>query len=263
MATLPACCIPNKFKPVTHCIFDLDGTILETETIYSKAINSILQEYDQELTKEYHTTITGLVEKDLSIKMVKDFDLPITPDEFVTVFRERSDSFLQEAEFMPGAVDLLQHLHAHRIPLAIGTSSGQYAVDLKFSNKKEIFDLFSHVVCGGSDPEVLEGKPAPDIFIVAARRFPDRPSPSKCLVFEDAVNGVKAALAAKMQVVMIPAPEVPYDCWKLATLRLDSLKCMVPELFGLPAFNAPLPEENAVNENDGMDASEEAVTNET
>ena len=63
---------------------------------------------------------------------------------------------------------------------------------------REIFDLFDATVCGGSDPEVKAGKPAPDVFLVAARRL--SVDPAHCLVLEDAPNGAEAAAAAGMQV---------------------------------------------------------------
>lgn len=131
---------------------------------------------------------------------------------------------------------MVRHLHDHNIPIAVATSSSQNSYDQKTKPHKEVFDLFHHIVCGGSDTEVKAGKPAPDIFLLCASRFDDNPAPEKCLVFEDSVNGVKAAVAASMQVIMIPEKSVPYESWKIATLRLDSFDYMIPQLFGLPPF---------------------------
>lgn len=88
----------------------------------------------------------------------------------------------------------------------------------------------------GSDPEVKHVKPQPDIFLVAAKRFKAKPNPSKCLVFEDSTNGVKAARAAGMQVVMVPDDIVPIEKRTDATVGLKSLDQFQPKLFGLPKF---------------------------
>jgi len=83
-----------------------------------------------------------------------------------------------------GAEKLLQHLKKNNIPIALATSSSQESSDLKTQKWKYLFDLFNHKVYGGSDPEVVQGKPHPDIFLIAAKRFPDNPDPLKvCCVF--------------------------------------------------------------------------------
>lgn len=120
--------------------------------------------------------------------------------------------------------------------MCIATSSSEDMVQLKITNHCELFNMFNHRVCGSSDPAVKRGKPAPDIFLVAASRFPDKPSPDNCLVFEDAPNGVAAAVSAGMQVVMVPDSRISKDLCKCATCCINSLRDFQPELFGLPSF---------------------------
>lgn len=104
---------------------------------------------------------------------------------------------------------------------------------MKVSNFPELFKLIHHIVTSG---DVLNGKPAPDIFLLAAKKFPDRPKPESCLVFEEAPNGVKGARAGNMQCVMTPDKRLPMEGRDEATLVLRSLEEFQPELFGLPPF---------------------------
>lgn len=105
---------------------------------------------------------------------------------------------------------------------------------------RELFELFNPVIC--TEPTELRlTKPAPDIFLACAQRFHRPPiSTSQCLVFEDAENGIRAALAAEMKVVFVPSlpihaynPEVV----KQSTVILDSLLRFEPTAFGLPPFD--------------------------
>ena len=80
--------------------------------------------------------------------------------------------------------------------MAVGTSSARNVMEIKITNHSKLFSMFDAVVCGD---EVEHGKPNPDIFLSAARKI-NATDPEKCLVFEDALNGVHAALAAKMKV---------------------------------------------------------------
>ena len=160
-----------------------------------------------------------------------------------------------------GAERILRHFTKNNVPIALATSSTESSYELKTRNSKDVFALFHHRVLGGSDPEVKNGKPSPDIFLVAAKRFTDNPEPAsvrwgrirghshflrplqlkfafvfQCLVFEDAPNGVQAAVNAGMQVVMVPDERLPKSFTGKATMVIDSLLDFEPEKFGLPPF---------------------------
>lgn len=142
---------------------------------------------------------------------------------------------------MPGAERLIKHLVDNHIPIAIATGASKAGFERKTGHLGEIMmKPFKHHVFAGSDPEVKNGKPAPDVFLVAASRFNPKPKEmSNVLVFEDSVNGVKAALAAKAQAVFVPDPQFCIDSSKVdvkPTLTINSLLEFKPELFSLPTF---------------------------
>lgn len=229
----------ENFNKVTHCLFDMDGLLLNTEHLYTKIIQQTIEEFGSSgrYTGDIKATHMGVQSNELATSNIQLFKLNVTPEEYLKKHYELAEEVMPTADLMPGVERLLRHLHKHNIPIALATSSSKDLYDLKTIKHTELFDLFGHKVYGSSDPEVVQGKPSPDIFIVAARRFKDQPDPSQCLVFEDAPNGVRAANAAKCQCVLVPEDYVTADMRKEATLVIDSLEDFQPELFGLPPFD--------------------------
>ncbi|XP_054714419.1 pseudouridine-5'-phosphatase-like [Uloborus diversus] len=226
-----ACC-----RPVTHVIFDMDGLIFDTEKVYTQMTQAVAGRYGKTFTWDMKVKAMGKVAMESAKIMVEEMDLPLTPEEYESAISELSEEYFLHTEVLPGVEKLVYHLHEHKVPIAIATSSKQHTYEIKTKNHQELISKFHHVVCGSTDPEVVNGKPAPDIFLVCANRFPDNPLPEKVLVFEDAPNGVEAAAAAGMQVVMVPDPRMDSKLRENATLVLTSLENFQPELFGLPPY---------------------------
>ncbi|KRF98274.1 uncharacterized protein Dwil_GK23925, isoform B [Drosophila willistoni] len=224
-------------RNVTHCIFDMDGLLLDTERLYTEATQMILDPYGKQYTFAVKEQIMGLQTRPLAEFLVKEYDLPITWEEYAAKQKENAQMLMRNAGLMPGAERLLRHLHAHKVPFCLATSSSADMFELKTTLHRELFDLFNHRVCGSSDAEVKNGKPAPDIFLVAAQRFKDIPKPESCLVFEDSPNGVTAGISAGMQVVMVPDERLSKERCDHATQVLASLEDFKPEQFGLPPFS--------------------------
>ena len=131
---------------------------------------------------------------------------------------------------------MIKHLHANNIPMAVATSSKRREYDLKVTKHQELFKLMSHIVCS-DDPLVEKGKPAPDIYLAAAKQFPSPPkSSSNVLVFEDAVSGVQAAKAAGMVCVMVPDERMDPAKTKLADKVIKSLTELNLTEYGLPSM---------------------------
>lgn len=78
-----------------------------------------------------------------------------------------------------GVERLIRHLHDNDVPIGLATSSSKDSYMMKVGNKDHLFSLLKYKTWGSSDPEVKRGKPFPDIFLVAAAKFPDKPRPEK------------------------------------------------------------------------------------
>lgn len=173
----------------------------------------------------------GRTLKETAIAMVTDYDLPLTPDQYVEEIVPMYRQGWAKARALPGANRLIKHLQKCRVPFALASNSLRDYIDAKICHQQGWKECFSVIV--GSD-DVQSGKPSPDIFIEAARRM--RIDATRCLVIEDSLVGVQAAKAAKMKVVAVPSYNEA-DCSSMADSVLHSLLEFQPELWGLPPFD--------------------------
>lgn len=196
----------------------MDGLLINTEDMYTKASNSVLAEYNKgPLPWSVKIKLQGLPGTQAATKLLEWAQIDLTPEELFDRTSKYQEKLWPETQFLPGALELLEHLEKNKIPFALATSSLHEKYLLKTSRLRHGFDLFRHHVVTGDDKRVApgRGKPAPDIWYVALeslnaeRREQNLPEikSEEALVFEDGIPGVKGAYAAGCPVVWVPHTE--------------------------------------------------------
>jgi len=225
-----------RFPAITAVIFDMDGLLLDTEPIYTAATQEVVGQFGKTFDWSIKGRMIGRPAQESARILVDALDLPISPDEYLEQRESIMRGLFAAAPSKPGARALVEHLARHGVPRAVATSSTREHFEVKTSRHADWFSLFDRVVTA-DDPEVERGKPAPDIFLAAARHL--QTPPERCLVFEDAPSGLEAGHAAGMAVVTVPDPAMDREAFSAADQVLDSLEDFDPELWGLPGFDGP------------------------
>jgi len=217
-------------RAVRACIFDLDGLLIDTESLYTAVTNSIVGRYGRRVDPALKARMMGQKKLDSARILVEALELPIAPEDYL---RERAPLLMArfpECAALPGAERLVRRLHEARVPLALATGSDEREFAAKTQCHAAWMECFAIRVLG-DDPAVHRGKPAPDIFLEAARRL--GVDPVDCLAFEDAPNGAAAARAAGMPVIVVPGDHAPRDAYPEADEVLTTLDDFDPTRWGL------------------------------
>jgi pseudouridine-5'-monophosphatase len=183
----------------THVIFDLDGTLLDTESLYSVAAQRVCGRYGATYSLELKRRIMGGDTLWSAQVVTSTLGLPLTPEAYVEAREAELRRLLPATQPMPGAVPLIEALRARAIPVAIATSGHRAITTLKLAHQPFLAGVTA-VVCG-DDPRLAHAKPAPDIFLLAAREL--SAPPQDCVVLEDSLNGVRAGIAAGMRTIAV------------------------------------------------------------
>jgi HAD superfamily hydrolase (TIGR01509 family) len=206
-------------------VFDLDGVLLDTEELWDEARRQIAEERGGRWRPDAQRAMMGMSSPEWSRYMHDVIGLPDPPERISEQVVERlAELYRRELPLVDGAIEAVRRIGA-RWPLGIASSSNRPLIDL-FLELTGTRDLFPATV---SSEEVAHGKPAPDVYLEAARRLDV--APDRCAAIEDSENGIRSASAAGMLVVAIPNRVFPpsTEALVLADVVLDSLAELTPE----------------------------------
>jgi HAD superfamily hydrolase (TIGR01509 family) len=206
-------------------VFDLDGVLVDSEHVWDAARKELASERRRPWPEQASRHMMGMSSIEWSRYMHDVVGLPEPPEEIsAKVVRRLEEIYRRELPLIGGAVEAVARV-AKRWPLGLASSSNRELIDLVL----ELSGLARYFLATVSSEEVPRGKPAPDVYVEAARRL--GVAPDRCVAIEDSENGIRSAKAAGMRVLAIPNPRYPpaEEALALADDVLTSIKELTPK----------------------------------
>ena len=206
-------------------VFDLDGLLLDTEQVWDEVRERLVRERGGRWHDRAQADMMGMSSKEWSRYLHEELGLAEPPEELNRIVVERMEErYRRQLPLVDGAVEAVRRL-AERWPLGLASSSNRPLIDLAL-DLMGVAELFRATV---SSEEVDRGKPAPDVYLEAARRLGVRPE--NAVAVEDSASGIRSATGAGMGVVAIPNAHFPPagEVLELADVRLESLAGLTPD----------------------------------
>jgi len=203
-------------------LFDFDGLILDTETSEFRVWQAIYREYGQEMLPETWGQVIGgygLSNFDGAVHLAELVGDGVDVQGLRARFRSESDALILQQPVLPGVVDYLTDARRLGLRLAIASSSPHSWVDVHLA-RLGLADRFDAIICGDDVPSGRT-KPHPDLYLKALDVLCVKAY--EAIVFEDSPNGVNAARAAGIFVVLVPNPITQLLKTDGANLNLNSL----------------------------------------
>ena len=211
---------------IAAVIFDLDGVLLDSESAWVEVKKEFTEESGGHWEERARVEMLGMSSTEWSQYMHDELGVPVPPERISSDVANRLVQLYRgHLPLLPGAVQAVQSLAGHW-PLGLASSSNRNVIDLALKEAGLAGDFEATV----SSEEVERGKPAPDVYLEAARRL--GVEPSECVAIEDSTNGIRSGHAAGTAVIAVPNQDFPPEpeALALAAVVLDSLKELSPEL---------------------------------
>jgi HAD superfamily hydrolase (TIGR01509 family) len=198
-------------RPIDAVVFDLDGVLIQTEELWDEVREGLAREHRARYDAEAQRAMMGMSSVEWSRYMADELGVRSTPEEIsAEVVRRMLARYTERLPLIDGAVEAVERLAAHW-RLGVASSSNRELIDAVLERS----GLERHFRATVSSEEVRHGKPAPDVYLEAARRL--GAEPGRCAAVEDSHSGIRSAEAAGMRVIAIPNVNYPPDEEALAS----------------------------------------------
>lgn len=190
----------KKLENIKAVIFDLDGTLIDTERIYKEVWPKALRDMGIEMRMEHYYAMRSLGRPFAPLKMKEWYGEDFDYNKARKIRKGYFEAYIAEhgIDKKPGTIELLEYLHGKGIVTAIATATDIERAT-QYMTMAGINGYFDKVI---SATMVKEGKPSPDVYIYACQQL--GLSPEECVAVEDAPNGIKSAFSAGCNVIMVP-----------------------------------------------------------
>ena len=197
---------PARLRRFAAVVFDMDGTLLDTELVFKEIVWDVTKTLGFEMTDDVHGRMVGSSHETTNRLLVEAYGVTFPYEMFDAECRRLMRGRMAEAvPVKPGVPELLGELKGRRIPIAVATSS-RAPHALTHLGTAGLLDMLQAIV---TRDDVVHPKPHPEPYLTAARHLGVKPE--DCLAIEDSHSGVRAAHGAGMQTIMVPDLVAPSE----------------------------------------------------
>ncbi len=202
-------------------IFDMDGLLVDSEPLWNEAADEVFAYYGKKITAQEYTTTVGLRTKEFVSWWLSDYkfdenELNRASEKIIETVNEK---ILLKGKMLPGVHHIINFFHERNFKIGLATSSPASTIDAVLT----LLQIKPYLLATTSAEFLDYGKPHPQVYLDCAATLQSKPI--ECVCFEDSLNGMIAAKAARMKCIVVPDHSLQKsEKWALADLKLSSLQ---------------------------------------